>query len=393
MKNFWFLALFATQPLAALTIQIDYTYDTTNFFDTQAKRDAMESVAAFYGNLIQDKLLRIDPDDFSNASWDAYPFHPATGGTIQIQNLVVPEDTIIVYVGARDLGGTTRGVGGPGGWGGSGFDDWFDRISGRGSVAAASSTAIEAQTDFALWGGSISFDIDTTWNFSRSQNLTGVEFIKVALHEMAHVLGIGTADSWDNLISGGSFTGAASVQSHGSLPPIQSGGGHFDTALVSPRFGSFNASHGVSRPVLMLPSSTDNGSNFDVASDLDLAALIDCGWEIRPSPSLTTVSLGPSGTAFSWPSSSFLNYQVQRGSNLQTFSSGSGTYVGNGSIQSWTEPAPPATAAFYRLASISETPAPPPAVTALRSVTSATGAFTTASKPPRVVENCECGTH
>lgn len=60
MKRFLLLNLAITTPLPALTIQIDYTYDTANFFNTQAKRNAMEAVAKFYGDMITDNLLRID---------------------------------------------------------------------------------------------------------------------------------------------------------------------------------------------------------------------------------------------------------------------------------------------------------------------------------------------
>lgn len=393
MKTRLLLALALTQPLAALTIRIDYTYDTTNFFDTQAKRDAVEAVAKFYGDLIQDNLLRIDAAEFPGCSWTANPRHPATGATLSISNLVVPEDTIIVYVGARDLGGSTLGLAGPGGWGGSSVNaGWFPLLRGRGNAGAAYSNA-SLNTDFALWGGSMAFDIDTTWNFSQTRNLAGVDFIKIALHEMGHVLGIGTADSWDNLISAGSFTGAATTHSHGSQPPIQSGNGHFDgVSLVSPAFGSFGMIHGNSRPVLMLPSSGDDGVNLDVVSDLDLAALVDIGWEIAPPHSLKATALGPAGAAFTWSSSSFFDYKVERGTNLQTFLSGSATINGDGSTKSWTDPAPPTTAAFYRLAATKAFPQPQniPAPAQAPSPSRALSAplVSTSSQKPRFVEGC-----
>ncbi len=154
----------------ALEIRIDYTYDTGNFFDTQTKRDAIEAVADFYGSMINDTLLRIDPADFSQASWTASMFHPATGETQTIPDLVVPEGVIIVYVGARELGGSIAGSAGPGGFGATGFTSWFERIRGRGSAAAAVYPE-SSRTDFALWGGSIAFDTPRTWNFSQSEIL------------------------------------------------------------------------------------------------------------------------------------------------------------------------------------------------------------------------------
>lgn len=107
------LLLCATGNLSALTIQIDYSLDDNNFFASQESRDAIEAVAKFYGDLIQDNLLRIDPSEFSQASWTARPRHPATNQIEEMPDLVVPEDTIIVFVGSRVLSGNTRGIAGP----------------------------------------------------------------------------------------------------------------------------------------------------------------------------------------------------------------------------------------------------------------------------------------
>jgi len=372
-----------TSQLSAITIKIDYSYDTNNFFDTQAKKSAIEGVAKFFGDLIIDNLLRIDAAEFPGFSWMARPFHPATGELLSIANLIVPEDTIIVYVGARNLSGNTRGVGGPGGWSGSGNSTWFDRIEGRGSAGALA----EVQTDHSPWGGSITFDADSEWNFSETQNQPGVEFINVALHEMAHVLGIGTAASWDNKITGSIFSGAAAIRSNGTAPPVDAGGGHFGgNNLVSEVFGSFGRPHGLSRPVLMLASTTDSGSNFDVASDLDLAALIDCGWEISPPLILAVTSLRPSAAAFTWNSSSFLDYKIERGSSLQSFPEGSGIIAGNGTQQDWTDPAAPIANTFYRLCATQAAglTAPSARVAAARG----NDHFRTISVPPRFATGC-----
>lgn len=357
------LALCATHSLSALTIQIDYTYDETNFFNTQAKKDAIEAVAKFYGDRIEDNLLRIDPADFPGGTWIATPRNPSTGELLSFPDLVVPEDTIIVYVGARELGGSVRGLAGPAGLSGAGtgsasvIQGWIQRLQSRGSSGANfPNTQANLRTDFSLWGGSIAFDITTNWNFSLTENQSGTEFLKVALHEMGHVLGLGTADSWDNLISGGIFTGAAAINSYGSAPATFEG--HFleepsTSQLLSPRYGSFGTTHGTNLPVLMLASSLDTGSNFDVISDLDLAALIDIGWELKIPTELTSSAPSPAGATFSWPSSSFCRYAIERGTDLLTFPAGSGTLDGTGLIETWTDPSPPTAKAFYRLSATS----------------------------------------
>ncbi len=336
-------------PSLALDIQIDYTYDTANFFDTQEKRDTMEAVAKFYGDLLQDNLLRIDSSDFTSTStWTATFTNPATGGTVQLSNPIIPEDTIIVYVGARNLSGNTRGRGGPGGFGASGPSSWLDRVLGRGQAGAEFRQAdADLRTDIGLWGGSVTFDLDSNWNFSLEENQSGVEFLKIALHEMGHVLGLGPSDPWDNLLANGTFTGPASIASNGSAPPADSG--HFQGDLDSPRYGSFGTSHGTPRPVLMLPSSTDNGSNFDVITDLDLAGLIDIGWEVAVPAPFEVLALSPAEASFQWPSSSFCSYRVRRTTDLQNPNGSSSLFTGDGSLQSWSDPSPAATAAFYQL--------------------------------------------
>jgi hypothetical protein len=380
------LFLFALVPLAhGLEIRIDYSYDTSNFFDTEEKRNAIESVARFYGDMIEDNLLAIDNAEFSSSSWQAIFRDPSTGTQTSITNLVVPEDVIIIFVGARELGGSTLGIAGPGGFSASGFSDWFDRIRGRGNSGAATDNEAD-RTDFALWGGSIAFDSPRIWNFSLSENSNGAEFLRVALHEMAHVLGIGTAATWDNQLSSGTYTGATSVQSYGTAPPADSG--HFQNSINSEQFGSFSAAHGAVRPALMLPSSTDTGSNFDVATDLDLAALVDIGWQLDPETNFVADALSPSAVTLSWQSVSFKTYTVERSIDLASFPDSSSSGPGDGTVQSYTDPSPPAEKAFYRL--LSSSPAQISQAGGLDTKTPETESaeYGTIYVAPKQVENC-----
>ena len=354
MRFLSFLTAILPSSLSALTIQIDYTYDTNNFFNTQEKRDAIEAAAQFFGDRIQDNLLRIDPAEFPGQSWTATFTHPTTGEALRRPDLVIPEDTIIIFVGARELFNRTAGQAG------SGFSienatlSWLQRVTARGQ--AGRTLPSNERTDLAPWGGAITFDTPREWNFSLEENLPGTEFVRVALHEIAHILGIGASDSWRNLIEDGSFTGPAAIQSYGSAPPADNG--HFlvpseDADLESPLYGSFGAAHGPSRPVLMLPENSDSGSNFDVVTDLDLAALVDIGWEITLPLNLSVDALSPTQATFSWPSSSFLDYNLERGTDLITFPDGSGEISGNALPLEWSDPAPLSEKAFYRLSSTS----------------------------------------
>lgn len=380
------------QCARALTIQIDYTYDTSNFFNTQVKRDAIEAVAKFYGDLIQDNLLRIDQAQNPGNSWIATATHPATGGALSIPALVVPANTIIVYVGARDLGGNTAGFAGPGGFSGSATSGtWFPLLRGRGSAGASSGTA-SLNTDFSPWGGSISFDIDSPWNFSQTQNVSGTDFISIALHEMGHVLGIGTSNSWTNKVASTVFTGSASTRSYGVNPPMQSGGFHFsDSTIQSKSFGSFNVVHGSNRQALMAPTLIDNNSTLIVASDLDLAALVDIGWQIVPPLKLASSAVSRTAASFTWNSSSFFNYRLERGVNLISFPNGNTVAPGSGGIQSWNDSTPPANKAFYRLARTSVFPALAllaPSTLQSSAAQAMIGSPSFDSEEPRMAEGC-----
>lgn len=144
----------------------------------------------------------------------------------------------------------------------------------------------------------------------------------------------------------------------------------------------------------MLASTTDfNVGGLNGFSDLDLAALVDCGWEITPRQALSASSLSPASVSFSWPSSTFFSYQVQRGESLLSFPVTSPITAGNGAIQTWSDPSPPTERAFYRLAAIPfPAPAAAPALTPARNATAA-GNIHFHEEPSRVVEGCECPGH
>jgi hypothetical protein len=335
-----------TAYLSAIEIQFDYSLDTNNFFhptNFPERRAAMEAAAAFFEEKIDDNLLRIDPADFPQASWTPNFTHPSTGGSHTVPGLVIPEDTIIIYLGARSLPGSTVGIASTFGYNASGFQEWFDRIDARGQSGVLDSPA----TDTSAAVGSIAFDTSVTWNFSQNSNGTGFEFMNTALHEIAHILGIGTADAWANQLSAGTFTGTASTRSNGNTAPTADGG-HF-LSLNSTHVDSFGVTHGSAAPVLMLPSVTDDGSTFKVATDLDLAALTDLGWEVNPDPGFVASALSPSGVTLNWNSVSFKEYEVQRATALPSFSTLQAAADGDGSIQDYSDPSPPSDKAFYRL--------------------------------------------
>ena len=358
--------LFLAQSLSAVTFKIDYTYDLADesiegsipFFGDpnnpndgrKERRDAIEAVAAFFSELINDEFLVIDASEFSQAEWTPQFRNPSTGEIISLPTTtVIPANEVVIYVGSMDLQGNILGSAGPAGFRARGFNPWFERLRGRGQIGALATPA----TDTAVWGGQISFDSPRSWNFSLSQNEPGFEFIAVAIHEFCHILGIGTSNSWNNLIeSNSSFSGVNSNRSLGNLT-VDSDGGHFSIGIPSSvSFQSFNVTHGTSQPALMRASISDDGSSFNVVTDLDLAALIDIGWQIQVPTTIDTFTVQSGNPILTWLSSSFLEYQIMRSTDLEIYTQQGSNITGNGTIQSWTDPTMPLNKAFYRIRSI-----------------------------------------
>jgi hypothetical protein len=255
----------------ALVFQFDYTYDTNNFFDTGtanglAARDRLTQAGNFFTSFT-DNLTAISPGD-SN-TWTAIFSHPGTGASQSVSDLSIAVDTLLIYAGGRDLPGTALGFGGSGGFNASGDLAFLDSIT-RGQGTTSGTTA----TDFGPWGGSIAFDTLVNWNFSSaSPGATENDFLSVAIHELGHALGIGTAASWDNLISGTAFIGSVSTTVYGSNPPLEADGFHWaeGTTSVVP-------STGESQEVAMDPTIiTGTRKSF---TRLDYAGLKDLGWEV-----------------------------------------------------------------------------------------------------------------
>ncbi|RMG39418.1 MAG: hypothetical protein D6725_05225 [Planctomycetota bacterium] len=271
--------------LLTITIVFDYSRDANGFFSDQARRDLLETAGVMLGNRLQDQLLEIDQSRFPGAvSWAATFTNPSTGASDSVPGLVVPEDTLIVYVGARQLG-STLAIGGPGGWTATGNQAWFDRVDARGQ----SGELQMPPSDFGPWGGQLSFDIDANWYFGATTNGLDpgeTDFLSVAVHELGHLLGVGTAGSWDRWVSGGFFTGPNSVAEYDGVGNVP----------LSPDLAHWaNGTTDGGQEAAMDPSLTSGTRKL--FTDLDWAALKDIGWEVSDNTTYTiTLANGSSHT-------------------------------------------------------------------------------------------------
>lgn len=261
-------------PTRALDIQLDYTYDTGGFFVGHPDRQSLlEAAAAVFESRLADTLAAITPD--TNNTWTADFDHPGTGEPISVSNLTLGEGVVKIYAGAMQLGTSTLGMGGPGGYHLSGItQEWFDTVAARGQVGALAATA----TDFGPWGGFITFDIDADWYFGTGSLSGKNDFLSVATHELGHLFGIGTSESWIGLISASEFTGPNATAANGGVQVSLSGTGHWANGTMSTIYGTSTP-----QEAAMDPSITVGTQKY--FTTLDFAGMQDIGWTVVPEPS------------------------------------------------------------------------------------------------------------
>ena len=244
------------REVPALTIQFDYSFDTSGLFNDASHRAVLQQAAnAITANV--GSSLGVISAGYGN-TWSASFFNPSTGATQTVNNLSIAADTIVVYVGGRDLTGAEAGVGGFGGWSSSGSAGWNAYVANRG------------QAGFGEWGGSLAFDtVGTPWNWGASGGVpaNAVDFYSVASHELGHILGIGTANNWFAGVSGGTYHGATADAVYGGAVPVYGDSAHWANNLT------VGGTRAALDPILpygtRVPFST-----------LDFAALKDLGWSV-----------------------------------------------------------------------------------------------------------------
>ncbi len=271
------LCLCIPASAAGLTIQFNYDYDSAGFFDPAVSQYGAQARATLENagrnfEMFTDSLEAIVPADGN--TWSAVFTSPSTDSWVYEPDLVVPADTMIVYVGARDMGSLTLGVGCPGGYNyqsAAGSSEWGNTVKARGQSGALANPA----TDVGPWGGSISFNSSSDWNYDLASGPTSNDdndFFSVCLHELAHVLGFGSQASWDNLVdtSDNTFTGAVSEGVYGGPVPL-AGRSHwyYDTESLS---------GGQVQEAAMDPDLLQ-GTRKRLTL-LDVAGLDDLGWEM-----------------------------------------------------------------------------------------------------------------
>ncbi len=248
-----------------LTAVIRYDYDTRGFFTT-ARRALLQSAIDSMVERLNDSLDAITPT--ASNTWTATFANPSDRNKqVSIKNLNVKANELIIYAGAQPLPGSQLGEGSYGGYSASGTQSFLNSVATRGQSGAAGSNP----TDFGPWGGSITFDSDINdWYFG--SDIDGiqpgeVDFVSVAMHEVAHILGFGTSASWNRLVSGAGFTGAKSQAAYDGSGNVPLSGGHWAATVTD-----------AGQATLLDPILSRGVRTYPTA--LDWAGLDDLGWTL-----------------------------------------------------------------------------------------------------------------
>lgn len=267
----------------AIHIVFDYRFDS-GFFADPARREVLEQAARHYEARIDGELGALPPE-----GWIAAFPDPSRGEMLSLDDLDVPTDTIIVFVGARPLAQQKRlAMGGPGNLrlpcqllgpescllalsdeqSLSQVSSWVLRFPFRERLPALRFPAL----GFAPWGGSLSFADDIPWYFGLDPDVPGdrFDFLSSAVHELGHVLGIGTAESWGTRTPAGAFEGPESALEHDGAVPLHSDLAHWADATRGRANGR------------MQPAAFTRGlapGERKLLTELDVTALLDIGWQ------------------------------------------------------------------------------------------------------------------
>ncbi|MGF1503089.1 MAG: DUF4214 domain-containing protein [Paracoccaceae bacterium] len=230
-------------------IVFDYRFDTDGFFDNPDARAALEEAGRIWSSIIGDEFEDIP----AGATFSVR--NPATGNLVEVTTSEAIDDVVIFVAGTDRINGL--GLAGP-----TGIDLEGDQFTSR----VANDFRDEGPVgDYEPWAGQIAFRSTAAWSFALSGPQPGrVDFLTVALHEMAHVFGHGTNETYASQAGPQGFTGPNAVAENAGPVPL--------TADLHVRDGFRGGT------VLMDP--TVSVGERKTPTPLDLAMLADIGYEI-----------------------------------------------------------------------------------------------------------------
>ncbi|MDP0500629.1 MAG: hypothetical protein Q7P63_11075 [Verrucomicrobiota bacterium JB022] len=265
------LALAAS--VSAISFTFDYRYDEAGFFSGENawRRAHIERAANVFEGLLVDDFSAIQTGGSNQYEFEVYDVD--TFESVYIPGFDLRANEILVFVGATDYPGQAAARGGWGLYRTDSTDPDFLASLDRGQANARGDHADE----FGVWGGMITFDTSEAWYFDDDVSTIEpfpdqLDFYSTTLHELGHVLGLGTADSWYAQKDENFFYGEAAMELFGGPVPLDDDA-HWKEDLISTTLA------GDEQFVLVDPWVIP-GLRKELTL-LDLAGMEDLGWEIR----------------------------------------------------------------------------------------------------------------
>lgn len=303
-------------PFASgIEIVVDYTYDTEGFFSDPIRRTAMEAVADRYSRVITSELTAVAPM-LDQTPWRIGFEHPGTGEPFQISTAAnrdsdplfsvadneanvygfsgLDANQWILYAGGRNL--VSAGVGGTAT--GLNFNTIFDDLDGPLHRGVISNTPDNTAGDLPAWGGAISFSLNENWHFDLDETAGNgsVDFYTIAMHEVAHALGLSTQwNQWTQQTNGTAYQGANALAAYNtdndaSLTELSLAPGadpHWQDGIYLSQIFQLGVPNLVGtvgdglQDLLLEPVANFSTtiSRFEL-TNVDAGALVDIGWSI-----------------------------------------------------------------------------------------------------------------
>jgi hypothetical protein len=283
-----------------INVLFDFRFDTAGFFTNHPDRIAtIRAAAADVGARFSDTLAAIPfpttPGDF----WKAQFKRPSgVGQDEEITNLLVPANTIVVFVGARELLGepelasSALEV--------IGSANWNTLVRGRGQ---ANSFGPGTATDYSPWGGSITYDLINNWHFGIDPpgNSNEIDLYMATQKALFHILGFGVGDAWNRIASGDTFFGpnAAAINNNQPVPLTDGPSGELNYVWAEDTLSQGQRT--------LMDRDLEDGERI-LPTALDLAAMQDIGWTPQstsppppaaPPPPVAPPAPIPAGTVLS----------------------------------------------------------------------------------------------
>jgi hypothetical protein len=241
-------------------IQLDYTYDTQGAFMDNVRRNELDYAAHIWGLFIASDFEDIPAGTPLRAR---PPEMPDAAGMVFSVDYTIDDLALIVGFAAIDGAG-----------GALANSSLSFTVNGIEPGLAQRLDARYYSNPFQPWIGRTTFDVDEAWFFDSTPEtfddipIAQNDFLETAMHEMGHMLGIGSAAAFTDLVVNGTFQGARAMEVYGAAVPLAPDNVHILRNTMS----------GGRLPVMEYGSAPGQRK---APTELDLAILEDLGYQIR----------------------------------------------------------------------------------------------------------------